>query len=279
MVVEKRKTRKLVSPGGEPEKVVPEAAVAAPSPRPGVGARPTAQPSARPAGPDASRGAAVRNLSDAERDARAMALAAARERAVDDERTRVEVAEKDAERRAAVEAERAANPPVAEASAPTAEQPAPVPAVKSTEPAPAQVAASAPQPRSAQPSASPVAPSPRAPAGAPYAPAARSGPAPSRDARPVSARPQQSNNTAWMPREGGRPQEIRLPGPARPRPGAAAAPPDPATEVTKPMRAARPLVTTQQPDDDEGRGGLKRGGSRSPARRSRPPTSAASASS
>ena len=43
-------------------------------------------------------------------------------------------------------------------------------------------------------------------------------------------------------------------------PGAAAAPPDPATEVTKPMRAARPLVTTQQPDDDEGRGGLKRGG-------------------
>ncbi len=293
VVVEKKKTRKLSGPGNEPERAAPEPVVVAPVARPVPPRTGVTPPKA--AATEAPRAGQARNLSDAERDARATALAAARERAVDDEKLRVEVIA----RQAVIEAETSASAAAAAALAP---QPAPETGKPNAPPAVSgpSIAAGAPisggsaamvsgvaaSAATAAPSTSTPVPVSNPPVGAPArgpapsssAPGFAPGPRPAtgrggpplrdvrenrdgpRDARPMSPRPPQAANTAWQPREGGRPQEIRFPAAPRPfRPGPMPAAPDPATEVTKTSRAPRPVVTTQVQEDDDGRG-AKRGG-------------------
>ena len=75
------------------------------------------------------------------------------------------------------------------------------------------------------------------------------------EAAPRGPRP--SGNTAFMPREAGRPREIELPIPARR--GASSAPD--ATTIEKPSRPARPVVARVQVEEDDARkrgpGGVK----------------------
>ena len=179
VVVEKRKTRKLGGSGGaEPE----VASVAAPVSEPAVARKP-AQPQPQPVA-DKS-GPAGRSLSNEERDARARALAAARER---NDVERIEDLAR-AEREAVIAADAPPPPPVT--AAPIGAE-APAPAV-----------ARAPSPSSTPSSARPP----------------RSG-----DTRPSDggARPRTSYNPALQPREGGRPREIDIPAPARAKPDAEA---------------------------------------------------------
>ena len=180
VVVEKRKTRKLGGSGG----AEPEVASAAPVSEPAVARRP-AQPPATPPAADKA-GPAGRGLSNEERDARARALAAARER-------------NDVERiEDLARAEREAETAAARAAARRPRQPAGAEA-------PAPVAARAPEARAPSPSSTPS--SGRPP---------RSGDAP----RPSEggARPRTSYNPALQPREGGRPREIDIPAPPRAKP-------------------------------------------------------------
>ncbi len=325
VVVEKKKTRKLATPG-EPERPVAETVTVTPQ---------TRVPPPRPAGgqprvggdPSPRGGAAGRTLSDAERDARATALAAARERAIEDDRARA--AKEAADARLRAEADRAAPPAAAQtAPQPAASQPADqivTPTAAATVPEAAAQTASASAAPSSGSAAVPPAPSPAPSSGSPRptiaqapsgtaaattgataqapgaaqgaptrsstgygghqggggyqggrsspggAPSGRPGsggpPRENRDFRPggASPRPAQSSNTAWQPREGGRPQEIRLPGPpARPRPGSGPAAADPGTELTKTMRT-RPIVAPATPeagDDEESRSAAKRGGAK-----------------
>jgi translation initiation factor IF-2 len=216
VVVEKKKTRKL---GGESEVAAPAPVVEAP-----VARRP-AQPQA-PA-PAKESTPAGRGLSTEERDARARALAAARER-------------NDVERiEELARAERAA---VAAAEAAAAAPPPPPP--------PPPAAASAPVKESAAPPA-------RAPeARAPY----QSGrPQRSGDAGPRGdggARPRTSYNPALQPREGGRPREIDIPGPSRAKP-----------EGEPPKRVARaPMVNEEEEGRGGPKGGPrnKLGATRTP---------------
>jgi translation initiation factor IF-2 len=114
VVVEKRRTRKLAGPGGTETEVVAEAPVIE---------TPVARKPGRPEAPpvaDKSAGAAPRGLSNEERDARARALAAARQR---DDVERVEEVARE-EHAAAVAA---AAPPAAAAPAAPAVSEAPVP--------------------------------------------------------------------------------------------------------------------------------------------------------
>ena len=179
VVVEKRKTRKLGGSGG----AEPEVASAAPVSEPAVARRP-AQPPATPPAADKA-GPAGRGLSNEERDARARALAAARERNDVERIEDIARAEREAETAAAA-------PPPVTAAAVGAEAPAPV-------------AARAPEARAPSPSSTPS--SGRPP---------RSGDAP----RPSEggARPRTSYNPALQPREGGRPREIDIPAPPRAKP-------------------------------------------------------------
>ncbi len=136
VVVEKRRTRKLATPGGEPEAEAapPEAApeIAAPKKKP---TKAETAP-AKPAAPTS------RTLSDEERDARARALAAARERA-DAERTA-----EPSEPRSACSAAAPTPTPVEAAPAPRAEASAP-PAAKAPAAAEAKTER-APAPKSRQ---------------------------------------------------------------------------------------------------------------------------------
>ncbi len=221
VVVEKRKSRKL----GGSETPAP----AAPAP---VSVKPPSAPAAEaPRTPD--RAETGRTLRPEERDARARALAEARRQNEIEDAARPE--RHDAPAAAAA------------ASAPTAEAPA----------APAAVSA---QPAPATPSET------RAPAAAPpSAPAARREGAPPRSesgARPGGRfegrgpRPAgQGYNTAFMPREGGRPKEINIPS-SRPGPSAERAPIEPpkGKEIRSEPRARPEMV-----EDEETRV-IKRGG-------------------
>jgi translation initiation factor IF-2 len=181
VVVEKRKTRKLGASGS----AEPEVASAAPVSEPAVARRP-AQPPAAPA-PDKA-GPTGRGLSNEERDARARALAAARERNDVERIEDLARAEREAETAAAA--------------------PPPVPAVSAGAESPAPVAARATEARAPSPSSTP---SSTPSSGRPP----RSG-----DTRPgdSGARPRTSYNPALQPREGGRPREIDIPAPARAKP-------------------------------------------------------------
>ncbi len=258
VVVEKRKTRKLVTPGQEQE---PAPAAAAPAAQ--TDARP-ASPPQRPSGSqraDVSRTGAP--ISQAERDARAAALAANRVRE-QEERERAAALESERAEQARLAAATAAAAPAAspgtEAPAPVSAQPAapeaPAPAAK---PATAPVATAAAQPAAAAPA--PQQPTMRQPTSAPRSgrPDAPRGEMRS-DAgdRPRSQQPR-SFNPAFMPREGGRPKEIMLPSTARRTPE----PTGPSAKTTElPKRQARgPAVPVEAGEDDEGRGGaVKRGG-------------------
>jgi translation initiation factor IF-2 len=208
VVVEKRKTRKLATPGAAPE---PENPVAV------APARPQATAPGRAAEPqamraEAARGPALRTLSDEERDARARALAAARER----EALEREQAADEAERQRLAELHRAAEARrAAETAALEAAQAAPAPETAAAPPATAEAAVGAPAPE--------------------------------------PARALKTFNPALMPREGGRPKEISLPGPRR---APAAAPP----QAEAPKRPGRPA--TEVADEDEGR--AKRPGAKVP---------------
>ena len=256
VVVEKKKTRKLGGPGEGPAEMAP------------VAAAPVAEKVAQPPKPqaqeaqstvDAPRGQAQRNLSDEERDARARALAAARERSADDPA-------------GAPESEPAHFEPVHSAEtapAAKAEVHQPSAAVSHSPPSAAPVAA---QPQSA-PSHAPRPSSPGGPRpqgrrddggshdrgprdGANRDSAPRDGARPSfnRGPRPAGG-PGQS--PAFMPREAGRPREIDFPGARRGAPGASA---DTGTGVEKLSRPVRPHVVKEVPEDDDrkrGPGGVK----------------------
>jgi translation initiation factor IF-2 len=233
VVVEKRKTRKLATPGAP---AGGEAPAAAP---------PAAKVEARVA-PKAPVRTETRGdigkadlLRPEERDARARALAEARKQAVEDAQRAEEQRAAEAAQ-AAVEASTAT--PAAPASAPAAE---------------AQPAAAAPQP--AAPAARADAPSSPAPAARPAAaPAARPQGYEGGARAPQRPRPS-SYDPRFAPREGGRPKQIELPRPPAPPVAdrGAAAPGEPSKLVKEVQSRARPVVETA--DDDESRA-VKRGG-------------------
>ena len=277
VVVEKRKTRKLTTPGqheGETTAAPAPAAPVATHPQPRT---PPSRPQAAP-GPsrsDPSRGGVV-PISDAERQARANALAAARAREVEERAEAERQAQQAAERKKLEDAQKAA-----EAPAPTpveAAKPAEVPAAPAITPAAAPAAPPAATPPPAV-AAKPAPAIPAATASAPAAAAARPAvsapqqpqPATSRptiSSRPSASapgaagerpRPSRTNDTAFRTREGGRPKTIEFARPARSEPPAAS----PVAEKEQPggvrPRVARP-VAVEATEDDDNRGAVKRGG-------------------
>ena len=244
VVVEKRKSRKLAQPGAGGEE----------------------RTTTRAKSGDKKGAAGGRNLSDNERDARLRALEEARkaeaERATQkaqedaDAAKAKEAAEKQAADDAAKEAAEAQKAPAAEA-----------PSAATQENAPEATASEAPAAEAAAPQDQPEAKAQPAPqkekragksasAGAEAAAAAEPAAKPTRQKR--------SLDTAFRPREGGRPKEIILPGVEQP------APPErnEAKEELKPTKSARPArPAVPQSDDDDDRGKDKRGkGARAPAR-------------
>ncbi|MBS0235119.1 MAG: translation initiation factor IF-2 [Proteobacteria bacterium] len=248
VVVEKKKTRRL---GGEAEPThapPPVTVEKAPQPTrvaPPIPARQPQQPQ-----PSADR-AAGRTLSNEERAARERALAAARA----EDLSRPPETEP-------VRFEPVPRPPEPEPKAqPHAEEQRPrlaptEPAAASAAPASAPAAAApAPQPTTtAQPAARNHA--------APREARREGGPAPSSrgdgNRSQFQRGPRPAGNTAFMPREAGRPREIELPIPARR--GAGAGPAD-ASTIEKPSRPARPAVAREQVEEDDARkrgpGGVK----------------------
>lgn len=231
VVVEKKKTRKLGTPGHEGhetpsvtaatvEKAAPVTKAAAP---PAQAAAVSAQPQAR-------------TLSSEERAARERALAAAR--AVETSR----VSEIEPVRFEPVKpAEPQPQPQIAEPEVRKVESVAAAAPVS----APATAETSAPQVQREVP------PRERGEAGA--AVTAREG-----QQRAAFARPQRvGGNTAFMPREAGRPREIELPLPPR---RAAAVPAD-TTTIEKPARPQRSISAREQLEEDDlrkrGPGGVK----------------------
>ncbi len=237
VIVEKRKSRKL---GGAE---TPAPAPAAPAP---VSVKPPSAPqtSEAPRAPD--RADAGRSLRPEERDARARALAEARRQSEIEETERAE------RERLAPEQK------PADAAAPVAAMPAaaPAPAAEAAPPAaPAQNAPAAPAPAAAQVRA-PASPSSAPRRDGPPPRSGESGARPSgrfegRGPRPAGA----GYNTAFMPREGGRPKEINIPS-SRPAPAAERAPIEP--PKGKEVRA-EPRVREEMVEDEETRV-IKRGG-------------------
>ncbi|HRN85144.1 MAG TPA: translation initiation factor IF-2 associated domain-containing protein, partial [Hyphomicrobium sp.] len=180
VVVEKRKTRKLATPGAPAEREAVQPAAATPAP-----AAPKAP--ARPAAEARGDSGKADLLRPEERDARARALAEARKRAVED-----------AQR--AEEERRLAPPPAPETPAPAEEAP-----IAKAEPAEAP----APAP-SARAEPAPSAPAPRQPASGERAPSRP----------PLRARAPGTNDTRFAPREGGRPKQIEIPRPPSAAPAA-----------------------------------------------------------
>ncbi len=239
VVVEKKKTRRLAGEGEAPGPAATVTVEKAPQQQ-----RVTPPPA--PRAPTSGDRTAGRVLSNEERAARERALAASRaEDAVkpaEQEPVRFEPVARapEPEPRPQPRAEERAKQPAAEpvvAAAPAA--------------APATTAAPAPAPQPAR-----SAP----PAGRDHAPreARRdggSGPSPRDDGgRSHGHRgPRPSGNTAFMPREAGRPREIELPVPAR-RGGA---PAGDSTTIEKPTRAPRPVVAPREQVEEDDR--VKRG--------------------
>jgi len=236
VVVEKKKTRRLGASGAEGGDSAPvQSNDVAPPPVRSVAPPPAAKPVVNsPQG---------RTLSNEERAARERALAAARAEGTN----------------RPAEAEPVRFEPV--------RPPEPEPRLEATpEPSapPAATAPAAAAPAAHAPSTPPAAEVRRAPAARDSAPPRerRDNPAPqSRDGgRPPYQRPggRPTGNTAYMPREAGRPREIELPIPSRR--GGGPAPADPTT-IEKPVRPQRPVVVREQVEDDDSRkrgpGGVK----------------------
>ena len=218
VVVEKKKTRRFGSgPEGE----------AAPGPAPAEAPPPPVRaPSAPAPRQQASNPAQARTLSNEERAARERALAAARAESttrVEAEPVRFEPVRPPEPEPRIEEAPVQSAPPVAAPSA----------AAKPAEAAPAPVARET------------ASPAPREPRRDNNSPPSRDGGRPPYQRQ--GARP--TGNTAYMPREAGRPREIELPVP--PRRGAA---PADATTIEKPVRPARPVVAArEQVEEDDSR--------------------------
>ena len=224
VVVEKKKTRRLGS-GSEGGDTVPAVAMPEAAPPP-VKAPPA--PAARPTSSSPSQ---ARTLSSEERAARERALAASRAEGssrAEAEPVRFEPV-RPPEPEPRVEEARAQSAPPAAAAAPAAPKPAEAPS--------APVARETAAPRERRDT---------------------SAPAPREGGRPpfqrTGGRP--TGNTAYMPREAGRPREIELPIPARRGAG-----PADATTIEKPVRPQRPVVAREQVEDDDSRkrgpGGVK----------------------
>ena len=184
VVVEKRKTRKLGSPGGAVETPAPVAAE--PVVKKVVVAKPVARPEPQPPAAQTRTG----SLKQSEQDARMRALVEARKRDVIEEAERAEVV-KAAE--AAVAAAPAVEPPVKSETAPVAAAP-----LVAAKPSPAELPAASARPAPAS------AASASRPASAPAAPAS--------DQRAPFNRPRspQGTTVAWTVREGGRPKNIDI---------------------------------------------------------------------
>jgi len=268
VVVEKRKTRKLNTPGAEPEKRPAAPAVAETAP-----VQAPASPKGKAPKPNAAPPAAAKTLSEEELDARARALAAARARAAEEEQ------------QAEVETQEQATPTLAE------ETPAPAAEAKAVEAEVAPVAASepaSPAPQEAPKAVEQAAPPPgevrqERPAGraksTTSAPrheqrsrGAHEGRAPEarregREGRPGGdggsrqgrggGRPVQTLNPAMLPREGGKPKEILLAPPPR-RAAAKPGPADSGTEIELPKRQPRPAGVPVDTSDEDDRS-AKRG--------------------
>ncbi|MEO1282949.1 MAG: translation initiation factor IF-2, partial [Pseudomonadota bacterium] len=286
VVVEKRKTRKLVQPGGaapEAENKPTSPAARAPQ-KPKPDAVSGAGGAKRPAtgGQAQKRGQVLETLSDGERDARSRALAAARQRDQEDAVKRAEQEKAAAAAAAKAEAEAKKVDAAAVASKPKTEAAAkPADAAKPTADT-AQTAKSAPD-AAAKPSASKPAQAGAATASAAGRKAASETPARqpaektaaggrARSSGPASRSAASSPasrgmDTARMPRSGGRPKEIVLPGKPKPIADPAAVPsPEDAPAVT---RKARPAPVAKGNDDEDTRGGKgdKRGKATRPTAR------------
>ncbi|AGK59984.1 translation initiation factor IF-2 [Hyphomicrobium denitrificans 1NES1] len=220
VVVEKKKTRRLSGSGPEGGEVAPAAPTTSEAPPLPVKAPPA--PAARPASSSSSQ---ARTLSNEERAARERALAAARaegaSRAVEAEPVRFEPVRPPEPEPRVEEAPAQNAPPAATATPPAAPKPAEAP--------PAPVARETAAPRERRDN---------------NAPQSREGGRP--PFQRTGGRP--TGNTAYMPREAGRPREIELPVP--PRRGAA---PADATTIEKPVRPQRPVVAREQVEDDDSR--------------------------
>ena len=224
VVVEKRKTRKLTTPG---EAAAPAAAAPAPAAPAAKAPAAESRPAERPTPTEAPQ--RVTGLRQAEADARTRALAQAK---IDDQQR----AKEDAERAAAAAAAAASAPPAAPT---TAAQPA----------EPEQTAAPAP--------VAPVKAPAAAPAPAAAAPASARTEAPARPSRPRQDGPQRSTNlnTAFQTRAGGRPQEINIPAPARPAPSGPVERTAEGVVRRDPMQRARPVAVEAEEEDSR----VKRG--------------------
>jgi len=251
VVVEKRRTRKLAQPGAEAEATstteTPTPASSEVKPKVAATAKPAT--ARKPAASGGQRGGAVlKTLSSEEQDARARALANAKAcEAADQEqatRRQAEDAAREAEAKkqaAAAEAALAAGAKAKnEAAEPAAEAKAKKPAAgKAT-----------PEPKADVGPATKAGGKPATSAKTAEAPAAEERPA-SAGARGTSRAATPSLDTAMMPREGGKPKEILLPGPPKREKPPEPKPDQPAAASKRQMRAAAPRVG----DEDEGRGG------------------------
>ncbi|MCU0954520.1 MAG: translation initiation factor IF-2 [Hyphomicrobium sp.] len=230
VIVEKRKTRKL----GATEAPAP----ATPAP---VSVKPAPTPASEPRPAAAERTEAGRTLRPEERDARARALAEARRLSEIEDSQRAERGQTEA---AAPAAEISTPPPAPAATTVVAPQPAaPVAAAPASAPAEARAPSTTSQP--------PL----RRDATAPRSEQAGNRPSGRYEGR-AGARPSgQGYNTAFMPREGGRPKEINIPV-ARPAAPAERAPIEP--PKGKEIRT-EPRVREEMTEDEETRV-IKRGG-------------------
>ncbi|MBK9080541.1 MAG: translation initiation factor IF-2 [Hyphomicrobium sp.] len=248
VVVEKKKTRKLATPGSEtaladaPPAPVAEKPQAAPPPR---------EPAAREEGPLAagearSGAAAQRTLSNEERERAKAALAAARAREASAPQTVSEP----------IVFQPVVRPPEpAQAKADERpEAPAPAAGIET----PAQQAKADSQPVEARAPAPRRDERPREDGPRPAGPGREGGREGGRPPFQRSGGPRGGAAPAYMPGAAGRPREIELPVPRRGAPAAAAGEPS----LEKPSRPARPVVAKQQVVEEEdvrkrGPGGVK----------------------
>ncbi|MEQ8823573.1 MAG: translation initiation factor IF-2 [Filomicrobium sp.] len=256
VVVEKRKSRKLTQPSAGGEE----------------------RTTARGKASDKKASVGGRNLSDSERDARLRALEEARKveaKREQDKKDQEAKAKVDAEKKAAEKPE--ASPAKAQPAA--AEKPAETaPAAKKPTAAEAKAPADAKADSDAKTAkAKPTADASQSPASKAKPKSEPTGDKGNADAKPAAsstaqpggkpARQKRTLDTAFRPREGGRPKEIVLPGSEPP-----AAPPPERNEAkgelkpTKSARPARPAVTTSDDDDDRGSKDKRGKGARAPAR-------------
>lgn len=227
VVVEKRRTRKLVTPGSKAEqKSADTKTTSAPTkPTAKTKAAPKKKVAEQPVAEEAKLTEAESKLSSSERDARARVLQEARERQAREEKERAAQAAKDAKAAAAAKkaddkAAAAPEQPAVKAETPAAEKQPEKQKAKKETPAESEK------------------------------PAAKSERAPTR----------RSLDTAHMPRSGGRPRQIDIPSDVAPPPPPPKAAEAPVTKPTKEVRG-RPAGSARAAEDDERQqgGGNKRG--------------------